>query len=1179
MSTSVKSKLTLSPQKRAVLASLLKEEGLPVPSAQGIPRRREGEPVRLSFSQERVWFLEQLQPGSPVHNIPSAFRLPGPLNVTALELSLNEMVRRHEVLRTTFHSSDGQPVQVIAPVLKVNLQRIDLTHMPAQARELETYRLATEEALRPFDLEQGPLLRTTLLRLAPMDHTLLLSLHHIIADGWSITIVWRELAALYEHYNSGRALVLPELPIQYADFAQWQRDYLRGEVLEKHLAFWRKQLTGAPTVLALPTDRPRPIIQRYAGAVEWWSVSDQVAQGLKTLSEQEGATLFMTLLAAFKVLLHRYTGRADLVVGTPIANRARTELEGLIGFFVNMLVLRSDFSGNPGFRAALGRVREVTLAAYAHQDLPFEKLVEEQQPERDLGHNPLFQVMFVFQNVPAMSQAAATPQPSSGSQAAAPAGNATAKFDLTLFALETERGLAGAVEYNTDLFEASTIQRLVGHFQNLLAAIVADPDRPLSELGLLSEAERRQILFDWNATGAEYPRDVCLHDLFVTHAAKTPHAVAIAGDSRQLTYAELDQRSTYLATLLVAAGVGPEVPVGVLTNRSIEGVVAALAILKAGGFYVPLEATHPKERLAAILADCKARVLVTEGQLAQELQVQLLKLDEIEWALAEEQPTLSAIDVAAENLACVLYTSGPGGKPTGVSLSHRAIVRTVFDEAIVNLGPEDRVAHLSEQSASAATFEIWGALLHGAQLALIAADPYLSPRLFAAEIASSRISVLFLKTAVFNYLVAEVPHAFRSIRDLYISGESADPTKVKQCLQQAPPIRLINTYGLSECSPLIACEIVTGVIDGVTTIPIGRPVSNTRIHVLDKSFRPVPVGVVGELSAGGDGVGRDYFNEPALTAACFTPDPFGEPGARLCMTGDLGRYLPDGRIEFVGRKDRRTKIKGFRVDPQEVEEALAQHPKVSEAAVLVRQDLAGDKQLTAYLVAGKENEPTPSELRRFLRSKLPDYMLPAEFILISALPRTAAGQLDIAALPLPDTERPPLEQTFVAPRTAVEKELGRIWSQVFGLAKVGIRDNFFHLGGHSLLATQVISRARDAFQIELAVRRLFESPTVEGLAKYIETAREGQVKVELRVTRSETEEILERLEELSEAEVDSLLAEMLQESAPAVAVIAEGAVDKIKPRAEDELLNKLDQLAADEVDSLLDQLLAEETSK
>ena len=1173
MSTSIKTKLSLSPQKRAVLASLLEDEGLPAPGARGIPRRRDGEPVRLSFSQERVWFLEQLQPGSPVHNIPAAFRLPGPLNVTALELSLNEMVRRHEVLRTTFHSSDGQPIQVIAPVLKLDLVKIDLTHMPAQAREMEAYRLATEEALRPFDLEQGPLVRATLLRLADMDHTLLLSLHHIIADGWSMTIVWRELAALYDHYNSGRPLALAELPVQYADFAQWQRDYLRGETLEKHLAFWRRQLAGAPTVLALPTDRPRPLVQRYAGAVEWWSVPDHVAQGLAALSEQEGATLFMTLLAAFKVLLRHYTGRTDLVVGTPTANRARTELEGLIGFFVNMLVLRSDFSGNPSFRSALGRVREVTLAAYAHQDLPFEKLVEEQQPERDLGHNPLFQVMFVFQNLPAMSsQTAAT---AGASSAAAPVGNATAKFDLTFFAIETERGLAGAVEYNTDLFEATTIQRLTGHFQNLLAATVADPDQPLSELSLLSEAERRQILFDWNATEAEYPRDICLHELFARQAAKTPNTLAVTGDTRQLTYAELERRSNYLATLLVKAGVGPEVPVAVLMNRSIEAVVAMLAILKAGGFYVPLEATHPKERLAGILADCKAQVVVTESQLAQQLpvdEVQLLKLDEIDWG--GEWSTLPPVNAAADNLACVLYTSGPGGKPTGVSLSHRAIARMVFDSAIVNLGPEDRIAHLSEQSASAATFEIWGALLHGAQLTLIAADPSLSPRLFATEIATSRICVLFLKTAVFNYLVAEVPHALRSIRDLYISGESADPAKVRQCLQQAPPIRLINTYGLSECSPLIACEVVTSVMEGATTIPIGRPVSNVRTYILDRSLRPVPAGVVGELYVGGDGVGRDYFNQPAATAARFIPDPFGEPGARLCQTGDLGRYLADGRIEFVGRNDRRTKIKGFRVDPQEVEEALAQHPKVREAAVLARENLAGAKQLTAYLVADQENEPTPSELRRFLRSKLPDYMLPADFISISLLPRTTAGRLDIAALPLPETERPPLEQTFVAPRTAIEKELAHIWSQVFGLAKVGIRDNFFHLGGHSLLATQVISRTRDAFQIEIAVRRLFESPTIEGLAKYIETAREGQAPAELRVTRNQSEEILDRLEELSEAEVDSLLAEMLQEDSPPIE-----PVDRIKPRAEDELLNKLDQLAADEVDSLLDQLLAEETSK
>jgi amino acid adenylation domain-containing protein len=1174
MSTSLKRKLSLSPRKRAVLASLLEDEGLAVPAVQGIPPREIGQPARLSFSQERIWFLEQLQPGSPVHNIPAAFRLPGFLNVAALEQSINEMVRRHEVLRTTFQSSGGQPVQVIAPELKGSLALMDLTAMPRSMREMEAYRLASEEALRPFDLVHGPLLRTTLVRLAPMNHLLLLSLHHIIADGWSMTVVWRELAAAYQRFDSGRGEALPALSIQYADFAEWQRNYLRGEVLENHLAYWRMQLAGAPPLLALPTDRPRPTLQRYAGAVQWWRVPEQLAQELKVLSEQEGATLFMTLLTVFKALLHRYTHRTDLIVGTPIANRTRTALEDLIGFFVNMLVLRTDFSGKPSFREALGRVREVTLAAYAHQDLPFEKLVEDQQPERDLGHNPLFQVMFVFQNVPTLSpkQNRAAPPQSSTPPAGMPVGNATAKFDLTLFALENERSLAGAIEYNTDLFEATTIQRLVDHFQNLLAAAVADPDRPLSELNFLSETERRQILFEWNATDAGYPRDACLQDLFAMQAAKTPPAVALAAGDQQVTYAELQERSNYLASLLRRAGVSRDTPVAVLAKRSVETVIAQLAIFKAGGCYVPIESTQPKERLDAILADCKARVLLTQGEALEAGEIQSINLNEVDWTSSEEDSPLTA--ASAESVACVLYISGPSGTPVGVCVSHRALARMAFDPT-VDLRPGDRLAQLTDHSTSAALFEIWSALLHGAQLTLIDADPSLSPRLFATEIDKKKITVMLLRAALFHHVISEVPNALYSVRDLFVTGEAADAATFRQFQKQRRPARLFNVYGLTECSALTACELVTNVPDWANTIPIGRATSNTHIHLLDEMLQPVPIGVTGELYVGGDAAGSGYLNQPDLTAARFISDPFGQPGARLCKTGDLGRYLPDGRLELAGRTDRCTKIKGVRVEPQEIEQTLAQHEKVRDAAVLTRENLAGDKRLTAYLAAADpNNEPTPSELRRFVRSKLPEYMLPSDFILLSSLPRTATGQLDVAALPSPETERPPLEQTFVAPTTVVEKELVHIWSQVFGLAKIGIRDNFFHLGGHSLLATQVISRARDSFQVELPVRRLFESPNIEGLAKFIETSREGQTDAVLRAIRTPRADILNRLDELSEAEVDSLLHEMLQENAPVVET-----AEKIKPRAEDELLSRLDELTVAEVDSLLGQLLTEETSK
>jgi len=1189
MTSPNKRSFVLSPQKRAVLASLLQEKGMSALLSQEIPRRQTPDPVRLSFSQERVWFLEQLQPGSSVHNIPAAFRLPGPLNILALEQSINKIVERHEVLRTTFRVRDGQPVQVIAPSLTVELPLLDLREVSPTMRQMEAYRLATEEALRPFDLAQGPMIRTTLVRLAAMDHLLLLTLHHIVSDGWSMGIVWRELAALYEQERTGRPAGLPNLPIQYADFAEWQRGYLQGEILDNHLEFWRKQLAGAPSVLSLPIDRPRPAVQRFAGALESWLVSPRLTRGLKRLSEQEDVTLFMTLLAAFKSLLSRYTGQVDLVIGTPIANRTRTETEGLIGFFVNMLVLRTDLSGRPGFREALRRVREVTLGAYAHQDLPFEKLVEAQQPERDLSHNPLFQVMFVFQNTPTAPQSTTAQQPAQTSattptnapQSPLQSGTATAKFDLTLFATETDQGLAGAIEYNTDLFEAASIKRMAGHFQILLDAIVTDPDQRLAELNLLATDERQQILRDWNATDASYRDDACIHELFEAQAAKTPQAVALACGDQQLTYSELDQRANYVAALLGQTRVGLDAPVGVLAERSIEAVVVLLGILKAGGAYVALEPSDPKERIAAILSDCNAPVLFSQGQLAQQLPLdglQLINLDDLDWKRAAADLTPAAAGATPDSLACVLYTSGPNGQPVGIGVPQKAIVGMVFDTRIVYLGASDRVAQLSKLSASFSTFEIWGALLHGAQLTVIPANPFLSPRLFAAEIAERKISVTILTTVLFNYLQSEVPHALLSVRDLYVGGEAADPQWIRKFLRQQRPARLINMYGLSECTPLTVCEAIAEVPEGTTAIPIGRPISNTQVYILDELLRPVPVGVVGELCIGGVGLARGYFNRPDLTAEHFIPNQFSDrPGARLCRTGDLARYLGDGRIQFVGRADRMTKISGLRVEPREIEAALEQHPLVAEAIVLTRIGAAGDKRLTAYAVTDSESEPPPGELRRFMRSKLPEYMVPSDFIAISSLPRTADGHRDLAALPLPETERPPLEETFVAPDTPVEKELVRIWSQVFGLGKVGIRDNFFRMGGHSLLATQVISRARDAFKVELPVRRLFESPTIEGLARYVEAARGSQVQADVPVARGQREPALDHLGELSEEEVDSLLTEMLQQEIPPP--VASEAPDRISRGGEEELLGKLDHLPAHEIESLLGQLLTEVTSE
>ncbi|HEV7127292.1 MAG TPA: amino acid adenylation domain-containing protein, partial [Ktedonobacterales bacterium] len=862
-----------------------------------------------SFAQQRLWFLDQLMPGDAVYNVPAVLRVSGSLNMAILEQSLNAIARRHEIMRTTFQVEDGLPVQVISPPDLVPLRVIDLRDTVEPDRDLAALRLAREEVRRPFDLARGPLWRALVLRVGPAEHVLALTMHHIVVDGRSVEIFFQELSSLYEAFSQGKPSPLADLPIQYADFAVWQREWLQGEVFAKQLAYWTRQLEGAPDVLQLPTDHPRPPAFSSRGATRYVVVDQGLSEALAKLSRREGVTLFMTLLAAFQALLFRYTGQQDLLVGTPIMGRTRPETVDLIGFFVNTLVLRTDLSGNTRFRELLHRVREVAVAAFEHQDLPFEQLVQVLRPQRDRSTTPLVQVMLVLQNPPAHGWRL-------GDLTVHPIemDTDTAKFDLTLSLEESAHGLKGWIEYNADLFDIGTIERMIGHWQLLLESIVSDPDQPIGELGLVTPVERHQILIDWNATQSSFPRELAVQQLFEVQAARTPDVVAITWGETHLTYGELNARANQLAHHLRGLGVGPEVLVGLCVERSLDLVVGMLGILKAGGAYVPLDPTYPRERLAFMLRDAAVGVLLTQHRLLDALPAeaaQVVCLD-TEWPDISRQSAANPVGGAmAEQLAYVMYTSGSSGKPKGVCIPHRAIIRLVRNTNYIQLDASDVIAQASNASFDAATFEVWGALLHGARLIGITKDVALSPREFAAQIRDQKISVLFLTTALFNQLSRDAPWAFHSLRTLLFGGEAVDPRCVAAVLASSPPERLLHVYGPTETTTFASWYQVERVTPGATTIPIGRPIANTELYILDQARHPVPVGMPGELYIGGAGVGRGYLDRPELTAERFIVNPFGDDAAaRLFRTGDLVRYRPDGAIEFIGRSDDQVKLRG-----------------------------------------------------------------------------------------------------------------------------------------------------------------------------------------------------------------------------------------------------------------------------
>ena len=1047
-------------------------------AAEDPPRPRpEGAQAPLSFAQERLWFLDRLEPGTTAYNVPAALRLRGPLDVAALDRALEELVRRHEALRTVFLEVDGRPVQVVDEPGRWRVERADLSAAPD--REAALRERVRAHAERPFDLACGPLFRAERVRMGDDDHALLLCVHHAVADGWSMGLLFRELAALYAAFRRGEESPLAPLPVQFGDFALWQRERLRGERLEGELAYWRAALEGAPELLELPTDRARPPVQGGRAGAERLELSAELAERLRALARREGCTLHMVLLAAWQALLGRSAGQERVVVGGPIAGRTHRELEGAVGFFANTLALHADLSGDPTVRELLARVLGATLGAYEHHELPFEKLVDALGVQRTLAWNPLFQTAFVL-----LHAGEGDFQLDGVRSEPIPGAELPPKFDLLLSFTETEGGLAGGVQYRAELFDPRSVRGLADRLALLLEEMAADPERRLSRLRWMGEAERRRVLVEWNDTARPFPLQ-SVHALVREQAARAPGAVALEFGARTLGYAELDAASERVAHALRAAGAGRGTRVAVLLERSAELVVAVLGALKAGAAYVPLDPAYPAERLALMLADAAPAALVTSRALAPPaVDVPVLRVEEMEGGSAAAP--LPDAGAGPEDPAYLCYTSGSTGTPKGVVVPHRGVVRLVRDPEYAPIRPGDRVAQACSQSFDVFTWEVWGALANGATLVGVERETTMDPARLAAFLREKRVDALFLTPAIFNEAVRHVPGAFAGVRDLILGGEALDPEMLRRCLADRPPARLLNGYGPTENTTYSTWYRIDRLAPDAPTVPIGWPLGNSTAYVLDGRMEPALPGSVGELYVGGAGLAHGYWARPALTAERFVPDPFGAPGGRLYRTGDRSRWNAAGELEFLGRMDHQVKIRGVRVEPAEVEVALREHPAVSDAVVVPRGEGAGGTRLVAYVAAaGAEG----ADLRAFLGERLPAFLVPAAVVVMERLPLTPNGKVDRRALP--DPEAPAAGGGEDAdPRTPTEETLCAVWAEVLGVERVGIHDNFFELGGDSILSIQVVARAR-ARGVRLTPRQLFDAQTVAALADVAGSAAEA----------------------------------------------------------------------------------------
>jgi amino acid adenylation domain-containing protein len=1073
----------LSTTKRALLELKLRRKSASLPAAT-IPRRRDPlAPAVLSFAQRRLWFLDQFYGNSCTYNVPRAVRLSGLLSVDALEKSLNSIVARHEALRTTFKSIEGTPVQLVTPNAQVPFRFIDLAGEREEIADL----MVTEEIRRPFDLSRDIMLRATLFRLGDREHILVLVTHHIASDGWSKGLLYSELAACYNAFSQSREPGLAPLALQYADFSIWQNEWLQGQELQQQLEYWKKQLAGAPDLLDLPTDRPRGALPKYSGAKLFASLPGELIERVRVFGNSEGATLFMTLLAAFQALLYRYSGQEDIVVGTPVAGRVKSETELLIGDFVNMLVLRTDLSGSPSFRQLLSRVREMCLEAYDNQLIPFEKLVEELERGRDLSRAPLFQAMFALENtqsaLPELAGLDAAPQD---------VDTGVAKNDLIFSARQDGSGLRVKVEYSTELFDESTISRLVEHFERLLEAIVANPDTRVDDLCLLTQREQRQLLVDWNDTDREFPA-TCIHNLFEEAARRYPDRPAVRYQNTALSYAQLNARANQLAHYLRKQGVGPDSLVGLYVERSLDMVVGLMGILKSGGAYVPLDPVYPRDRVDFMLADAEIKVLVTQASLADQIfpgAVKVVCLDE-QWHEIERESSQNPSSVSTpDNLCYVIFTSGSTGRPKGVQLEHRNVVNFLTSvRHQPGLTENDVYLGVASMSFDASVLDFYLPLTVGACLVVVDLEALVDGRLLAKTIESCRVSAMHATPSSWRLLLDS---GWEGKPDLKIlaGGEALPWELARQLLTRCGA--LWNLYGPTETAVYSTIHRVKPE-DG--TVLVGRPIANTRIYILDPHLKPVPVGVSGELSIGGEGVSRGYMRRTELTTEKFLADPFrGQPGGRMYRTGDLARYRANGLIACLGRIDHQVKIRGFRVELGEIEAVLATHPAVEQCVVVALETSPGDRQLVAYLVS--QSLPHTSELRSFLHVQLPDYMVPSAFVTLPTMPLSPNGKIDRRALPAPGSVETISGSASRAPETPLEVAVAEVWSEVLKRAQIGVQDNFFEIGGHSLNATQVVSRLRDRFALEFSPRVIFEAPTIAELAGRLKLALMDQVEAD-----------------------------------------------------------------------------------
>jgi amino acid adenylation domain-containing protein len=1099
-----------------------------------------------SFAQERLWFLDQLDAGTAAYNLPRAFRIIGPLKADVLTQSFETVTRRHAALRTVFDSVEGEARQVVLSNVDVKIPVIDLTGIPKSERESEALRIAGEEGKKPFDLNAGPLLRPILVHLDEELHLLVLVIHHIVIDGWSIALLFREVTKCYAALVKNETPELPDLPLQYTEYAQWQRECMSGDVLKNEIEHWKGKLAGAQTLLDLPTDRPRPTGHSWHGATEGISLDAAFLAKLKALAQTERCTLFMIAMASFQALLWRYTNQESILIGTPIAGRSEIEVENMIGLFVNTLVFRADFPHNLSFRQLMQQVRSFALEAYTHQDVPFEKLVEELIPQRSLDTHPLFQVMFTFQNIP--KQIFEIPGLTIKEM---PFEAGIAKYDLSVEVWENSE-FHCQFEYNTDLFEPSTIRRMMGHFEKLLNAVVENPDLRVAQIPIMSARERQQVLGDWNQTAAEYPRDLPLHRAFENRVNASPDATALLFAGREWSYRQLNDQANRLADRLIKKGISPGSLVGIFLERSTQMVVALLGVLKAGAAYVPLDPAYPSERLRFLIEDASLSSVVTHPSILSQLPSNaqnIVAFDGVAFDSDGDSPSGAPVSnpsvlVSGDQRAYVIYTSGSTGVPKGVEGTHWASMNRFswmwstypFKGGEVccqktNLGFVDSI------------WEIFGPLLAGIPNVIIPQEAVRDPEEMLQVLARERVTRIVLVPSLLRTLLDHAPNLQHRVPDLKLwscSGEILPADLAKRFRQACPQATLLNIYGSSEVAADVTCHQV-GERDLASSVAIGKPISNTQIYLVDEYGEPAPIGIRGQIFVGGDNLARGYLNRPELTAERFVTNWLApEQSPRLYRTGDLGRFRGNGEIEYLGRVDNQVKLRGLRIELGEIESVLAMHAEVAEAVVVVSGE--GEQQkLAAYLVMKDENAaPSAGELRRYLRTKLPEHMVPASYWRVEGLPLLPSGKVNRSALagsgakPLVDQEE------LVGPRNEAEAKLAEIWQELLQVEQVGIEQNFFELGGHSLLVLQVTARIRRIFEVELAVRSVFEAPTIEGLALEVEKARALGLKARTPILQgrrqtveASRETLLAQLDNLSSAELQSLLQRVLDGKQPA----------------------------------------------